>query len=123
MARIGSRRFRCPDTAMKPDQVRFLRRVVLNDKKAVDSIMTGGSETELSLDPRCASLVRIAALASVGADLSTFEWAVDLGIATGLDDEAILGALMLIAPIIGVAKLSATLPRLMSALDIEFTET
>lgn len=81
--------------------------------------MTGPSQGPVALDARCAALVRIAALVSVDSDPSTFEWAVDLGIASGLDDDAIFDAVMLIAPVIGVAKLSSTLPRLMSALDIE----
>ena len=74
------------------------------------------------LDARCASLVRIAALLSVDSDPSTFEWAVDTGIATGLDDDAIFDSLLVIAPVIGVAKLTSTLPRLMAALDIDIVE-
>lgn len=108
---------------MKSDQTQLLRRVVLNDKEALDSIMTGQSQGLIALDARCAALVRIAALVSVDSDPSTFEWAVDLGIAAGLDDDAIFDAVMLIAPVIGVAKLTSTLPRLMSALDIDLAES
>jgi alkylhydroperoxidase/carboxymuconolactone decarboxylase family protein YurZ len=108
---------------MKPDQAQLLRRVVLNDKEALDMMMTGQGQGLIALDARCASLVRIAALVSVDSDPSTFEWAVDLGVASGLDDAAIFDAVMLIAPVIGVAKLTSTLPRLMSALDIELVES
>ena len=107
---------------MKPNHAQLLRRVVLNDKEALDSILTGGTDP-MGLDARWASLVRIAALLSVDSDASTFEWAVDLGIAAGLEDEEIFDALRVIAPVIGVAKLSSTLPRLMEALDVEVVES
>lgn len=107
---------------MKPDQTELLRRVALKDSKALETVMSSDHDTLPALDPRCASLVRIAALLSVDSDPSTFEWAVDKGIASGLDDDAIFDALLVIAPVIGMARLTSTLPRLMAALDIDIIE-
>ncbi len=104
---------------MNPDRVQLLRRVTLNDASAVESIMMGGGGPPTILNARCASLVRIVALLSIDSDPSTFEWAVDSGLAAGLEDDAIYDAITLVAPVIGVAKLTSTLPRLMAALDIE----
>lgn len=107
---------------MNPDQAQQLRRVVLNDKQALDALMASDDADLANLDMRCASLVRIAALLSVDSDPSTFQWAVDLGIASGLDDDSIFDALHVVAPVIGVAKLTSALPRLMAALGIEVIE-
>lgn len=107
---------------MKPEHIKLLRGVALKDEKSLDAIMSGDRQRDPSLNDRCAALVRIAALVSVDSDPSTFQWAVDLGIAAGLDDESIFDALMVIAPVIGVARLTSTLPRLMTALNIEIVE-
>ncbi len=107
---------------MNPEHAEFLRRIALKDRRALDSVMSGGSENLVTLDARCASLVRIAALLSVDSDPSTFEWAVDQGIASGLDDDSLVDALRVVAPIIGVARFTSTLPRLMAALHIEIIE-
>jgi alkylhydroperoxidase/carboxymuconolactone decarboxylase family protein YurZ len=107
---------------MKPDQTDLLRRVALKDKKALETVMAGGDEALPALDARCAALVRIAALLSVDSDPTTFDWAVDGGIASGLDDDAIFDAILVIAPVIGMARLTSTLPRLMAALEIDIVE-
>lgn len=107
---------------MKPDQADLLRRVALKDKKALETVMAGHSDVLQTLDARCAALVRLAALLSVDSDPSTFEWAVDAGIASGLDDGAIFDAIFVIAPVIGMARLTSTLPRLMAALEIDIVE-
>jgi 4-carboxymuconolactone decarboxylase len=107
---------------MNPDHTKLLRRVALKDKQALDRVMASDNDALPTLDARCAALVRIAALLSVDSDPSTFEWAVDTGIAAGLDDDAIFDALLVIAPVIGVARLTSTLPRLMSALGIDIVE-
>lgn len=106
---------------MNSDQAELLRRVALKDKEALDAVLAN-PEVLPGLDARCASLVRIAALLSVDSDPSTFRWAVDLGIASGLDDDSLFDAILVVAPLIGVARLTTTLPRLMSALDIDVVE-
>lgn len=107
---------------MSPEQIDLLRRVALKDQQALDAMMAGRCDGLPTLDADTASLVRIAALMCVDSDPSTFEWAVDLGIASGLDDDSIFGALVVIAPVIGVARLTSSLPRLMTALGIEIIE-
>lgn len=107
---------------MNLEQIELLRRVTLKDKEALDAVMAGNGNMPTSLDARCAALVRIAALLSVDSDPSTFQWAVDLGVASGLDDDSIFDALFVVAPVVGVARLTSTLPRLMSALHIEVVE-
>lgn len=107
---------------MNPDHIQLLRQVALKDRRALERIMSNDSDPLPALDARCAALVRIAALLSVDSDPSTFEWAVDLGIASGLDDEMLFDALFVVAPVIGVARFTSTLPHLMAALGVDVIE-
>jgi alkylhydroperoxidase/carboxymuconolactone decarboxylase family protein YurZ len=68
------------------------------------------------------ALLRIAALVSVAPDGTSFPWAVDLALASGVDDEQVFQALIVVAPIVGQAKISSSLPHLMDALELEVLE-
>ena len=107
---------------MKPDQIRLLRRLTLNDTEAMNQALTGEMSESSSLDARTVALVRLAALLSVDSDPATFQWAAELGVAAGVDDDDIYNALAVIAPIIGIARLTSALPHLMTALDLEVVE-
>ncbi len=104
---------------MKPEHLRLLRRLALNDREAVQAVLSG----ELTCcDERIATLVRIATLLSMDSDLSTFQWAVELGIAAGVDDGDIFNTVLVVAPIIGTARLNSSLPHLLRALELEVVE-
>jgi alkylhydroperoxidase/carboxymuconolactone decarboxylase family protein YurZ len=107
---------------LRRDQAEFLRRVALKDGEALELAMRGRGDGQPALDQRCAALVRIVSLASIDSDASTFEWAVDMGVAAGLDDESIFDALLVIAPIIGLSRLTSSLPHVLAALDIDLIE-
>ncbi len=107
---------------MTPDQVQLLRRLALNEASAVRSVMSGESAGEDTLDPRTTALVRIAILLGVDSDPATFQWAVELATAAGVDDAELFDVLLTAAPIIGLARLTAALPHLMAALDIDVVE-
>lgn len=107
---------------MTPDQTQLLRRLALQDQETTQLVMSGAISERASLDARTAALVRITALVSVDSDPSTFQWAAELGLAAGLDDGEVFDALVIVAPIIGMARLTAALPSLMSALDLEVLE-
>ncbi len=111
-----------PETDMKPDQVQLLRKLALNESEAMNLVMSGQVSNSCLLEPRTASLVRIAALLSVDSDPSTFQWATELGLAAGADDDDLIDTLVIIAPIIGIARLTSALPHLMSALGVEIVE-
>lgn len=107
---------------MTPDQVQLLRRLALNESSAVHSVMGGELTHEINLDPRTTALVRIAILLGVDSDPATFMWAVELASAAGVDHADIFDMLVAAAPIIGLARLTATLPHLMEALDLEIVD-
>jgi 4-carboxymuconolactone decarboxylase len=107
---------------MTPDQVQLLRRLILNDSTAVHSVMSGELAEKDSLDPRTGALVRIAILLGVDSNPATFMWAVELAMAAGVDDADLFNTLVAAAPIIGIARLTAALPHLMAALDLEVVD-
>ncbi|MFZ0013514.1 MAG: carboxymuconolactone decarboxylase family protein, partial [Acidimicrobiia bacterium] len=72
-----------------------------------------------SMDGRTAALMRLVALLSVDSDPATFRWAIDVGLAAGLEDGDVFDALLVVAPIIGTARLNSALPHLMEALDLD----
>lgn len=75
-----------------------------------------------SLGPRTAALVRIAALISVDSDSSALRCAIDEGIAAGVDDTELVQAVVIMAPLIGIGRMSSALPNLMAALDVEIID-
>lgn len=107
---------------MSPEQIQLLRRLALNDREAVNDVMSGRWEAHSAHNPRQEALVRIVTLLCVDSDPATFQWATDGGLAAGLEDVDIFHALLVVAPIIGVARLSSTLPHLMDALGLEIVD-
>jgi 4-carboxymuconolactone decarboxylase len=107
---------------MTPEQIQVLRRLALNDRSAVHSVMSGDLDDESSLDPRTAGLVRIAILLGVDSDPATFMWAVELAMAAGVDDVDLFNTLVAAAPIIGIARLTAALPHFMAALELDVVD-
>ncbi len=103
---------------MTPTQVQLLRGLALSDRAAVDLAMRGAVDPE-ELDPRTASLLRVVALFCVGSDPATFRWAVEEGIACGVEDGHLFATAIVLAPIIGMARMTASLPHLLEALDLE----
>jgi alkylhydroperoxidase/carboxymuconolactone decarboxylase family protein YurZ len=108
--------------SVTPDQISLLRRLALNEKDAIKQVMGGASADSGGLDGRSAALVRVAALLSVDSDPATFRWAVEEAIAAGVEDTDFVETLVAVAPIIGVARLTSSLPHLMAALDLEVVE-
>jgi alkylhydroperoxidase/carboxymuconolactone decarboxylase family protein YurZ len=113
---------RCWLGPMTPDQVNLLRKLALNEREATNLVMSGSLADSLRLDAGTAALVRLAALLSVDSDPATFQWAAELAMAAGVDDDEIFHALLVVAPIIGVARMTAALPHLMAALELEVVE-
>ena len=107
---------------MTPDQTQLLRRLALNDTEAVKEVMSGRWEEHNSVNPRLDALVRIVALLCVDSDPGAFQWASDTALAVGLEDVDIFRAIVVVAPIIGSARLSSALPHLMDALGLHIID-
>lgn len=107
---------------MTPDQIGLLRRLALNDAATVSAVMSGEARGAAPLDPREACLIRLALLLGSDADLSAYRWAVDVAVAAGVDDDDIVSAVVLVAPIVGTARLNSSLPKLLEAFDLDLID-
>lgn len=105
---------------MSPEQIRLIRRLTLNDPNTVKEVMGGGADQALTLRPQGQALVKIVTLLSADSDPTTLRWAVDIGLAVGLDDD--IFSARLVAPVIGLARLSSAMPHLMNPLELEVVE-
>jgi alkylhydroperoxidase/carboxymuconolactone decarboxylase family protein YurZ len=104
------------------DAEELLRRLALNDEKAVCAAVGAGSPvpgTTWALDPKTAALVRLAALLSLGATTPSCRTAVELARAGGASDHEIVGVLLAVAPAVGAARVVGAAPRLALAIDFD----
>jgi alkylhydroperoxidase/carboxymuconolactone decarboxylase family protein YurZ len=105
---------------MRTDEL--LRRLALHDPRAIAAAIGGAPARESAsgaLGAKTTSLVRVAALLSVGAATISCRAVAEEAHATGATDEEIVGVLLAIGPAIGAARLVEAAPRLALALDFD----
>lgn len=104
---------------MSPAQRELLRRLALNDERALSDVMMG-SNPEISdlLDDKTRALVRLAGVITVGPEETSLRAAVDGARGSGARDEEILGTVISIAPMVGGTVISMALPLLFSVMEI-----
>jgi len=80
--------------------------------------MTEGSFEESGLDPQSHMLVRLAALATMGA--APISWLINMRVSgeAGLAPEQLLGTLVAIAPVIGTARVVSAAGSIVQALEL-----
>jgi 4-carboxymuconolactone decarboxylase len=88
-----------------------LRRLALHDERCIESVLAmpirSGEPSELQ--PRTHALVRLGAVVAIGAGPVSYHWAVGAALAAGATTDDIVGTLVAVAPISGLARvLSAT---------------
>lgn len=71
------------------------------------------------MDPKTCALVRIGALLAMDATAPAYEWAVGLARAAGATIEEIVGIIIAMAPIVGVARLVSAAPALALAINYD----
>jgi 4-carboxymuconolactone decarboxylase len=104
----------------------LLSRLAANDERSLQALLVptpesagGGVVPALALDRRTRGLVRLGALIAVDACTASLRWAVELASSTGVDDEAVLGALLAAASAAGSAQVVSSAPRLALALGFD----
>jgi len=104
------------------DAEELLRRLALNDEKAVCAAVGAGSVapgTAWPLDAKTTALVRLAALLSLGATTPSCRATVELARAAGASDHELVGVLLAVAPAVGAARVVGAAPRLALAIDYD----
>ena len=101
-----------------------LRRLALRDDRYIDGLLREErASTVLSgLAPKEHALARVASLIAVDAAPPSFMSAVQAGLDAGLNEEEIVGTLIAVMPIVGVARVVSAAPNLALALGYDVAE-
>ena len=88
-----------------PRSEELLRRLALNDEPALESVlqMSLAHVTDRGLDAKSHALVRFAALVALRSSGASYEWSVAEAHAAGASDEEVVGVLVSLLPLVGVA--------------------
>jgi 4-carboxymuconolactone decarboxylase len=89
-----------------------LRRLGIQDEDVIESLFaTRLDNLEASgLDPKTHALIRLGALLAIGAAPVSFHSNVEEALAAGATHDEIVGALIAVAPVIGVARVVSATP-------------
>jgi alkylhydroperoxidase/carboxymuconolactone decarboxylase family protein YurZ len=89
-----------------------LRRLALHDEGCIESVLAVHLKHDQAagLDPKTHALVRLGALVALGAGAVSYHWAVAAALAAGATTNDIVGTLVAVAPISGLARVIAATP-------------
>jgi 4-carboxymuconolactone decarboxylase len=93
-----------------------LRRLALHDEAFIESILAVNLNTlpdddeALRLSPKTQALVRLAALLALGAAPVSYQWNVGAALDAGATTDEILGTMIAVAPISGIARVVQATP-------------
>ena len=106
-----------PRGAVLSTRLDLLRRLTINDERALSQVLSGRPHPQL--DARTRALVRIAGLVASDAAEPSYQSAVDAAHASGVEDDEILEMVLSLVPIVGFARMSAAAPLLLRALGYQ----
>jgi 4-carboxymuconolactone decarboxylase len=101
-----------------------LRRLSLRDDRYIDALLREecANANVSGIDPRSHALLRIAALIAMDAAPPSFMSAVEAGLDAGASYDEIVGTLIAVLPIVGVARVVSAAPNLALALGYDVSE-
>ena len=108
-----------PDAERRPMRVQpveeyklTLRRLAMRDDRYIDALLSEdrANATLAGIDPRSHALARIAALIAVDAAPPSYMSAVEAGLEAGASYDEIVGTLIAVMPIVGVARVVSAAP-------------
>jgi len=94
--------------SLHQDLEQLLRRLVLNDEATVGAALSMPLALGWSglVDAKTCALVRLAALIALQSSPASFGWSVEAALAAGATDEEVVGVIVAVAPVVGVARVS-----------------
>jgi 4-carboxymuconolactone decarboxylase len=88
-----------------------LRRLALHDERCIASMLAMDlGDGGCGLDAKTGALVRLGALLALGAAPVSYHWSVGAALDAGATPEEILGGLIAVAPISGIARVVEATP-------------
>jgi len=89
----------------------------MNDEASISSLLgLRLHPNEAFLEAKTSALVRIGALVVADAAPATYQWAVEIALAGGATDDEVVGTLVAVAPVAGMARVVAAAPEIAIAL-------
>jgi 4-carboxymuconolactone decarboxylase len=120
-----------PDALARPmsstlveDYKLTLRRLAMRDDRYIDALLSEdrANATLAGIDPRSHALARIAALIALDAAPPSYMSAVEPALEAGATYDEIVGTLIAVIPIVGVARVVSAAPNLALALGYDVSE-
>jgi alkylhydroperoxidase/carboxymuconolactone decarboxylase family protein YurZ len=101
-----------------------LRRLALRDDRYIESLLADERESAVisGLDPRSHALVRVGALIAMDAAPPSYMSAVEAASHAGVRNDEIVGALVAVLPVVGVARVVSAAPNLGLAIGYDVAE-
>jgi 4-carboxymuconolactone decarboxylase len=101
-----------------------LRRLALRDDRFIDALLSEehANVTLAGIDPQAHALLRIAALIAMDAAPPSYMSAVEAGLQAGASRDEMVGTLIAVIPIVGVARVVSAAPNLALALGYDVSE-
>ena len=89
-----------------------LRRLALHDERVIESFLAMRLKDDgvCGLDSKTHALVRLGALLALGAAAVSYQWNIEAALDAGATPEEILGTLVAVAPISGIARVVLATP-------------
>ena len=109
---------------MRRDHEDLLRRLALNDEGAIEwALGTAVADVgAVELEPKTHALARLAALIALGSADASYQWGVSVALAVGASEEEIVGVLVAVAPVVGLARTSPAASEVALALGLEIVD-
>jgi alkylhydroperoxidase/carboxymuconolactone decarboxylase family protein YurZ len=101
-----------------------LRRLVLHDEGCIQSMLgihLSNNETP-GLDPKTQALIRLGGLVAMGAAPVSYHWAAEAALNAGATAEDVVGALIAVAPISGLARVISATPEVALAIGYDLDQ-
>jgi len=106
---------------VKAEHEDLLRRLALNDEDVLASLL--GPEVADAepgaLDAKTAALVGLAGLIALESAPATYQWSVTRALAAGASDGEVVGVLVALAPIVGIARVNSAAPEVALAIGCD----
>jgi 4-carboxymuconolactone decarboxylase len=106
------------------DHEESLRRLALQDEQCIQSLLgiSLRHAEAAGLAPKTHALVRLAALIAMDASCVSYGWAVDAALTAGATADEIMGTLIAVAPITGLARVVAAAPEVAHSLGYDLDQ-
>jgi 4-carboxymuconolactone decarboxylase len=89
-----------------------LRKLALRDDGYIESLLAQDSAVEASLEPRTRALVQVGALIAMDAAPPSYMSAAEAALGAGATYEELVGTLIVVMPVVGVARVVSAAPNL-----------